>query len=116
MSILRKMRSAFHDDWCKQCTEVMEVKKLQLYMLPQIVGNYVSHKDASYYKKNLIKVDRKADIPAGYYACGAHLYNCRHCGYKYIKLSVFLPVRDYEKYEDTIIFENGEMDDFIYNS
>ncbi|MDE5671060.1 MAG: hypothetical protein K2I14_06325 [Eubacterium sp.] len=115
MSILRKMRAVFHDDWCKNCTEVMEVKKLQLYFMPQMVGNYISHQNAAYYKNNLIKVNKKADIPTGYYACGAYLYRCPSCGYKFIKLSVFLPVRDQEKPEETIIFENGEMDDFIYN-
>lgn len=115
MSIFRKMRSAFHDDWCKNCTEVMEIRKLQLYFMPQMVGNYVSHKDAAYYKNNLIKVNKKADIPTGYYACGAYSYRCPSCGYKFIKLSVFLPVRDQEKPEETIIFENGEIDDFIYN-
>lgn len=113
MSLLRKIRSAFHDDWCKNCTEVMEVKKLQLYALPQIVGNYTSHKDAAYYKKNLFKVNCKAEIPTGYYACGTYLYRCPNCGYRFIKLSVFLPVRDQEKPEECICFENGEMDNFI---
>lgn len=65
MSILRKMRAVFHDDWCKNCTEVMEVKKLQLYFLPQMVGNYVSHKNAAYYKNNLIKVNKKQIYPRG---------------------------------------------------
>ena len=95
MSILRKIRSIFHDDWCSECTSVMETRKKQLYMLPQLVGNYVSHSNASYYKKNLIKVNKKAEIPTGYYACGIYEYRCPKCNNKLVKLSIFLPVRDH---------------------
>lgn len=114
MNFLRKARLAFHDDWCKNCTETMEIRKKQLYMLPQVVGHYVSQKSPSYYKKNLIKVNKKADIETGYYACGIYVYACPRCSYKMVKLSIFLPVREQEKYEDTIYFDNGELDDFIY--
>lgn len=113
MKLLRKMRSAFHDDWCSECTEVMEVRKKQLYMLPIMVGHYSSHSEASYYKKNLVKVEKKKDIPTGYYACGIHVYRCPKCHHKVVKLSIFLSVRDQEKYEENIYFKNGEMDDFI---
>lgn len=116
MSFFRKIRSIFHGDWCKECTEVMDITKKQLYMLPVLVDHYISHNDATYYKNNLIKVNRKADIPIGYYACGITVYCCPKCDYKCVKLSIFLPVRDQEKYEDTVYFENGEMDDFIYKS
>ena len=109
------MRAMFHYDWCPECTEKMELTKKQLYMLPQTVGHYVSHKEAEYYKKNLVKVEKKADIPPGIYACGIYRYCCPKCDKKVIRLSIFLPVRDEEKYEDTIIFQNGEMDNFIYN-
>ncbi len=113
MSIFRKMRAVFHDDWCKECTATMDVVKKQLYMLPQSVGNYVSHTDAEYYKKNLMKIERKAEIPIGCYACGIYVYRCPECGSRMVKLSVFLPVRDEEKYEENIYFTNGEMDDFL---
>lgn len=113
MNIIRKIRSPFHDDWCKDCGKEMEITKKQLYMLPQTVGHYVSHENASYYKQNLIKVERKADIPVGCYACGIHAYYCPECCNQLVKLSIFLPVRDQEKYEDVIYFHHGEMDDFL---
>lgn len=113
MGILKKIRSVFHDDWCKNCSSEMIEKSRQLYMLPMTVGNYTSNKNASYYQKNLIRVNRKADIPAGQYACGIVSYKCPNCGYKVTKLSIFLPVRDQEKYEEFIYFENGELDQFL---
>ena len=82
-------------------------------MLPMMVGHYVSHKDASYYKKNLVKVSKKADIPTGYYACGITKYHCPECQSERVKLSIFLPVRDVEKLEEVVFYENGELDDFI---
>lgn len=114
MGLLRKLRLMFHDDWCKKCTEVMDIREKQLYMLPQMVGHYVSHQSPSYYKEKLIKVNKKSDIPTGYYACGIYVYSCPQCSYELVKLSIFLPVREQEKYEDTIYFENGELNDFIY--
>lgn len=108
------MRLIFHDDWCRQCTEKMELTKKQLYMLPQVVGHYISHNDAQYYKKKLVKVNKKSEIPVGYYACGMYRYCCPKCDSKLVKLTIFLPVRDEEKYEDTILFQNGELDNFIY--
>lgn len=113
MGLFKKARLLFHDDLCPSCMEKMEERGKQLYMLPMMVGHYVSHSSALYYKKNLIKVHRKADIPIGQYACGINAYKCLSCGYRKVKLSVFLPVRDQEKYEDTIYFENGELDDFL---
>lgn len=113
MGLIKKIKTFFHDDMCNNCQIQMEEKKRQLYALPMMVGHYIEHKDADYYRKNLHKVNRKADIPAGMYACGAVMYECLECGYKLTKLSIFLPVRDQEKYEDTICFENGELDDFL---
>ena len=63
MGIFRKIREKFHDDWCSKCQNPMEEKRRNLYMLPMSVGHYMEHKDPEYYKKNLIKVNRKADIP-----------------------------------------------------
>ena len=115
MSILRKIRAPFHDDWCRKCTEPMEVIKKQLYMLPILVGHYTSHTNAKYYIENLVRVNKKKDIPTGYYACGIYQYRCPKCTKRLVKLSIFLPVRDEEKYEETIIFENGELDNFLQN-
>ena len=47
------------------------------------------------------------------YACGAVMYECPECGHRLVKLSIFLPVRGQEKYEDTVWFQNGEMDNFM---
>lgn len=113
MGIFRKFLANFHDDWCSQCQTTMEEKNRKLYMLPMMVGHYVSHKDANYYKKNLIPVNYKADIPTGKYACGIIVYRCPECLHQAVKLSIFLPVRDQEKYEECLYFDNGEMDDYI---
>lgn len=113
MGILRKIRAPFHEDWCKKCTSAMTVTKKELFMLPVLVGHYVSHEDAEYYKKNLIKVSKKADIPTGYYGCGIFKYRCPDCGHERVRLKVFLPVRDVEKFEDMIYFENGEIDSIL---
>lgn len=113
MGLLKKIRSLFSFDICSKCQNDMEERRRQLYALPMMVGHYEEHKDAEYYKKNLHKVNKKADIPTGMYACGIIVYECTVCAHRLVKLSIFLPVRDQEKYEDTIWFENGEMDDFI---
>ena len=113
MKIFRKIRSIFHDDWCSKCQSQMDERKRQLYRLPMMVGHYTSHENANYYKENLVKVNCKADIPTGTYACGAIMYECPRCGHQAVKLSIFLPVRDIEKYEDSFYFENGELDDFL---
>lgn len=113
MGFFRKFCANFHDDWCSKCQNVMEERSRKLYMLPMMVGHYVSHKNPEYYKQNLIPVNRKADIPTGNYACGIIAYRCPECFHKAVKLSIFLPVREQEKYEDTFYFENGEMDDFV---
>lgn len=113
MGFLRKARAVFHDDWCSQCQSEMEVLKKQLYMLPMMVGHYISHSDAEYYKKNLILVSKKADIQTGMYACGIILYKCPKCCHRAVKLSIFLPVRDQEKQEEAFLFEKGEFDDFL---
>jgi len=114
MGIFRKIKGIFHDDWCGKCQAKMDETIRQLYMLPMTVGHYCSHKDAEYYKRNLQKVARKADIPAGVYACGAIAYRCPECGHQIVKLSIFLPVRDEEKFEDVLIFENGELDEMLF--
>lgn len=116
MKMFKKIRAIFHDDWCSKCQGQMEEKKRKLYMLPMMVGHYTSHKNAKYYMENLTYVNKKAEIPTGFYACGVTLYECLECEHKMVKLSIFLPVRDEEKYEDFIYFENGELDDFIWKN
>ena len=113
MGFLKKVKAMFHDDWCKNCQTQMQETKRQLYRLPMIVGNYQSHSKADYYTKNLVKVNCKADIPSGMYAFGVVDYHCTDCGHNIVKLSIFLPVREQEKYEDVIIFEKGELDEFL---
>lgn len=113
MGFLRKLRHRFHDDWCSRCYSEMNTVKKQLYMLPDMmVGHYVRHEDAGYYKTHLVKVEKKAEIPTGIYACGIHNYRCPECGHRAVRLTVFLPVREEEKLEQLLYFENGEMDSF----
>lgn len=113
MGILRKAKALFHDDWCSKCQSEMNVEKKKLYMLPMMVGHYTSHSSPDYYKKNLVPVLKKADIPTGMYACGVISYKCPKCCNRAVKLSIFLPVRDQEKPEDAFLFEKGELDDFL---
>lgn len=114
MGLIRRLRSLFHDDWCSKCHSEMEVVRKQLYALPNMmVGHYEPHEAPEYYKKNLVKVSRKAEIPTGMYACGLHAYRCTNCGHQAVKLTVFLPVRDEEKQEQLLYFDKGEMDDFL---
>lgn len=113
MGILKKIRSIFHEDWCSKCQNKMDERNRSLYMLPMTVGHYVSHKDANYYKKNVYRVSKKSEIPAGTYACGMVSYKCPNCGNRVVRVSIFLPVRDQEKLEETFYFENGEFDQFF---
>lgn len=115
MGLFRKMRAAFHDDWCGKCQSEMRVANKQLYALPGVmVGHYVPHEEPEYYKNRLTKVSKKADIPTGMYACGIHTYRCPQCGHQAVKVTVFLPVRDDEKVEQVLYFDNGELDDFVW--
>ncbi len=113
MGIIKKFKSLLHDDWCSNCQIQMTENYKQLFMLPMSVGHYISHKNADYYKKNLVKVNSKKEIPISIYACGIKKYRCSKCGKSLVQLSIFLPVRDQEKYEETIYYKNGELDTFI---
>ncbi|MCI8873180.1 MAG: hypothetical protein HFH51_10055 [Lachnospiraceae bacterium] len=73
MGFLRKIRAVFHENWCNLCQSEMDVMHRQLYALPDLtVGHYSSHESPEYYRKHLIPVTKKAEIPAGIYACGLH--------------------------------------------
>lgn len=116
MGIFKKAKAWLHDDWCTGCTEEMKLLKKQLFCLPTMtVGHYVDQNDPNYYQTNLVKVNKKSDIPAGVYACGAYLYQCPKCQKKVVKLTVFLPVRDQEQVDGVQLFENGELVDFLEN-
>ena len=78
-----------------------------------MVGHYVSHSEQVYQIKNVTQVNKKEVIHTGQYACGIIAYKCPECLHEAVKLSVFLPVRDVEKYEDAFLFENGEVDVLI---
>lgn len=115
MGILSRLKGKFRDDWCGKCQTEMTLLGKPLYALPTMrVGHYVQHDDADYYKKNLVPIRQKSQVPAGMYACGMHLYRCPVCGHRAVKLTVFLPVREEEKIEQLLLFENGEMDDFVF--
>lgn len=114
MSFLRKARALLHDDWCQKCTNPMELKRKQLYMLPTMtVGHFEDIEDPNYYVQNLVKISKKAEIPAGFYACGTYLYHCPHCNKDIAKLTVFLPVRDQEQVDGAHLFEDATFIDFL---
>lgn len=113
--MFRRLREKFHDDWCSQCTAVMEVAKKRLFALPTAtVGHYTSHREAEYLIEHLVPVGKKAEIPTGMYACGLIAYRCPQCGHRAVKAEIFLPVRDQEKVEENILFEHGEVDCLLW--
>lgn len=115
MGLFEKLFAKYQDDWCRECNCEMEKLRKQLYALPcMIVGHYVEHKDPEFYIKNLHKVEKKADIPPGMYACGAIQYRCPSCGKRVTLLDPFLPVRGEEKHEGNVLFHNGELDQFLW--
>ena len=115
MGIFRTVRGKLRGNWCGDCDLEMEPVFRRLYGLPTMtVGHYVIHSEPEYFKKHLVPVEKKAEIPTGMYACGIIAYRCPQCGRRVAKLSVFLPVRDIEKEEQTLYFERGEMDDFLW--
>ena len=63
MGLIKKFKAKFLDNCCSTCGCRMLERRRQLYMLPMSVGNYISHKEADYYREQLQKVNRKADIP-----------------------------------------------------
>lgn len=115
MGLLDKWLRKYQDDWCRGCRREMEIAHKQLFALPNMnVGHYTEHTDPEYYEESLYIVDQKADIPAGMYACCVIQYRCPECGKRVTVLDPFLPVRDEEKHEGTIVFRNGELDDFFW--
>ena len=115
MGLLGKLFAKYQDDWCPDCRRTMEKTRKQLFAMPNVrVAHYVEHKDAEFYKKNLYIVNKKADIPPGMYACGAIQYRCPECGRRVTVLDPFLPVRDEEAHEGTVVFRDGELDDFLW--
>lgn len=115
MSFFRKIKGLFHEDWCPTCNGEMSLYEKQLFLLNETVSHYKEQRDPKYFIKNLVKVNRKSEIPPGMYACGIKTYWCSQCGKKIVFVQVFLPVRDMEKQEDAFYFENGELDQFLQN-
>ena len=115
MGLVDKWMRKYQDHWCRECKCAMEKLRKELFALPNMtVGHYVEHKDAAYYRKNLRVVGKKADIPPGMYACGAIQYRCPECAKRVTVLDPFLPVRDEEKHEGSVVFRDGELDDFLW--
>lgn len=115
MGLFDKLLARFQDNWCRDCKCEMEKVRMQLFALPNMtVGHYVEHKGPAYYKRELRTVDKKADIPPGMYACGATQYRCPECGRRVTVMDPFLPVRDEEKHEGNVVFQNGELDEFLW--
>ncbi len=115
MGLFQKAKAWLRDDYCTGCTTEMQLLKKQLFYLPMTVGHYVEHDDPNYYQTNCVKVAKKSDIPTGFYACGAYLYQCPKCQKKVVKLTIFLPVRDQEQVDGVELFEHGELVDFLEN-
>lgn len=113
MGLLQNLRNFFRDDCCDRCKTPAKEDGRQLFALPMTVGHYVSHKDADYYRRNLYPVTGKANIPAGVYACHAVRYRCPDCGRQFVKLSIFLPVREQEMVEESLLFREGELNDLV---
>lgn len=109
MGFLQKFKAVFHDDWCQSCTTPMHLQKKQLFSLPMTVGHYVQHDNPNYYVENMLPVSKKAEIPTGFYACGAYLYHCPQCGKNIVKLTIFLPVRDQEQVEEAFLYEDPNL-------
>ena len=115
MGLIDKWLRRREADWCRDCKCAMEKLRRRLFALPNVsVGHYVEHREPDYYRKNLYPVERKADIPSGMYACGAIQYRCPQCGRRITVLDPFLPVRDEEKHEGNVVYQAGELDDFLW--
>ena len=42
MSLFRRMRHIFHEDWCSECLTEMEIVRKQLYAMPDHTGPITS--------------------------------------------------------------------------
>ena len=111
MGLFDGLKKHFGGNRCKVCKAELQLLSRQLYRLPMTVGHYSPHTDALYYLKNARPVANKAEIPTGYYACGAKVYRCPDCRKRIVTLDIFLPVRDQEMQEDILSFEKGELDE-----
>ena len=97
MGLFSRMLARLQDNWCRDCKREMEEARRRLFALPnQTVGHYVEHTDP------------------GLYACEAIQYRCPQCGRRVTVLAPFLPVRDKEKHEGVLVFEDRALDDFLW--
>lgn len=117
MQLFKQVKRKLSNSVCKTCGNKVTEIHHQLYALPNTVGNYQTHRhDPSYYRENLREVCSKEMIPTGRYACELTVYKCFDCGHQKVCLSIFLPVRDEEKYEEIFYYDHGELDDFLYRT
>lgn len=117
MGLIGKLRAKWCDNYCGRCQHKMNGTAQLLYALPNMtVGHYVRYENAEYYKKHLVPIQQKSQVPAGMYACRITVYQCPQCGHRAVSLRAFLPVREEEKPEPPLCFENGEMDDFLFGT
>lgn len=117
MGFFQKAKAWLLDDHCTGCAVPMDTVKKQLYMLPNlIVGHYVAYDDPHFYESHMVQVNKKADIPTGFYACYAYVYQCPKCHKQVVKLKIFLPVRDQEQLEDTYLYEEPSLIKFVLES
>ncbi len=93
------------DRWCIKCQCSMELIQRQSCILPaRILSNDPLRRDVSNYGKYLKKAG-DGDTPAGFHACGVHLYRCPECGRRKARLTLFLPSG-----QESYLFERGELD------
>lgn len=115
MGLIENIAKRNHVDWCRKCKREMQRGRKRLFAIPRLnVGHYVEHMDPEFYWENLFVVDSRLDIPAGMYACWAVEYRCPACGGINTEIKPFLPVRDLDKREKSVVFRSGELDDFLW--
>ena len=110
------LKRIFFGDGCSKCGSRVPPVLInkRLFALPTMTVGHSTHLweegAAEYLIQHLVPISKKAEIPAGMYACGVVSYRCPECGYHWVQADIFLPVRDQEKHEQNIWFKNGELD------
>ncbi len=99
---------------CRVCKELMEAREERLYAMPSVtVGHYVRREHGEWYRRGLVPISSKAQIPTGMYGARAKLYKCPRCGQEKAVITPFLPVRDAEKTELPVTLEYLELEAFL---
>ncbi len=98
------------DRWCIKCQCSMELVQRQSCLLPaRVLINDPLRRDVSNYGKYLKKVSGDGETPAGFHACGVHLYRCPECRRRKVRLTLFLP-----NGQESYLFERGELDSVFH--